>query len=223
MITYKKIADDTPVVEYLVERIANNLHAGKQVLWLVCGGSAAAVAIAVSKQLQGKDLRLLTITLTDERYGDVGHVDSNWQQLRNGGFDLPGAVMVPVLEPGEDRGLATEKFNDNLRGLLRRADYRIGLFGVGMDGHTAGILPHSPAVRAADFAVSYEGPDYMRITMTPHAITSLDEAVVYAVGQSKWPVIDSFDEDISPDAQPSQVLKQVPLLTICSDHKGARV
>jgi 6-phosphogluconolactonase/glucosamine-6-phosphate isomerase/deaminase len=223
MVTYKKISDNTPVVAYIVERIVNNLHAGKQVLWLVCGGSAEAVAIAVSKQLQGKDLRLLTVTLTDERYGAVGHADSNWQQLADGGFELPGAAMVPVLEPGEDRALTTEKFNDNLQGLLRRAEYRIGLFGVGPDGHTAGILPYSPAVNAVGFAASYDGPDYQRITMTPNAITKLDEAVIYAVGQTKWPVIDAFDDDSALDAQPAQILKHVPVLTICNDRKGERV
>lgn len=220
MIAYKRIKQITPVVEYLLERIINNLHGGKQVLWLVPGGSAQEVAIAVSKQLHGKDLRLLTVTLTDERYGPVGHTHSNWQQLLDGGFDVPGASLVPVLEAGEDRALATEKFNDNLHGLLRRADYRLGFFGVGPDGHTAGILPHSPAVRATTYAAGYQGADYERITMTPAAIAQLDEVVVYAVGKAKWPVIDAFDETMPLDVQPAQALKQVPLVTICNDCKG---
>src|SRR6185503_424745 len=119
MVSYKKTDAITPVVEFIVERIANNLHAGKEVLWLVCGGSATAVAIAVSKQLHGKDLRLLTVSLTDERYGAPGHPDSNWQQLLDGGFDLPGASLVPVLGEAVTMNLTAEKFNDNLRGLLR--------------------------------------------------------------------------------------------------------
>jgi 6-phosphogluconolactonase/glucosamine-6-phosphate isomerase/deaminase len=224
MTNYKKIENNTPVTEFIVERITNNLHAGKQVLWLICGGSAEAIAIAVSKQLYGKDLRLLTVSLTDERYGAVGHTDSNWQQLVDGGFDVPGAALVPVLIAGlDDCTLTAEKFNDNLRGLLSQADYKLGLFGIGSDGHTAGILPHSPAVTAAGYATCYEGPDYQRITMTPHAISKLDEAVVYAVGQPKWPVIDNFDVDAILDDQPAQALKHVPLLTICNDRKGDTV
>ena len=35
--------------------------------------------------------------LTDERYGPVGHPDSNWSQLLQKGFDLPQAKLVPVL------------------------------------------------------------------------------------------------------------------------------
>jgi 6-phosphogluconolactonase/glucosamine-6-phosphate isomerase/deaminase len=220
MIAYKRIEQITPAVEYLVERIVNNLHAGKQVLWLVPGGSAKEVAVAASKQLYGKDLRLLTVTLTDERYGPVGHPNSNWRQLLDEGFDLPGASLVPVLEAGEDRALTAEKFNDNLRGLLRRADYKLGFFGIGPDGHTAGILPHSPAVRATTYAIGYRGADYERITMTPTAVAKLDEAVVYAVGKSKWPVIDEFDETVPLDTQPAQVLKQVPHVIICNDRKG---
>ena len=223
MTIYKHVKDMTPVVEYLAERIANNLHAGKQVLWLVSGGSAEAVAIAVSKQLQGKDLRLLAVSLTDERYGPVGHADSNWQQLLDGGFDVPGASLLPVLETGESFTLAAEAFSKNLHGLIGHADYKLGLFGIGPDGHTAGVLPHSPALAATTYAVGYKGPDYQRITMTPTAIAKLDEAVVYAVGEAKWPVIDGFDDAVSLEDQPAQALKQVPMLTICNDRKGDSV
>ncbi len=220
MVTYKKVDSITPVVEFIVERIINSLHVGKQVLWIVAGGSGIKVSVAVSKLLYDKDLRLLTVTLTDERFGPVGHPDSNWQQLRQAGFDLPGASLVPVLEEGEDFALATEKFNDNLRGLIRNADYRLGFFGIGADGHTAGILPNSPAVTATDYATGYDGGRYQRITMTPTAIRKLDEAVVYTVGQEKWPVIDAFDGDVPLATQSAQALKQVPKLTICNDRKG---
>jgi len=223
MVTYKKVASMTPVVEYIVERIVNSLHAGKQVLWVVPGGSAIMVASAVSKELHGKDLRLLTVTLTDERFGAAGHPDSNWQQLLDAGFELPGAVLVPVLEDHEDIGLTSEKYNDNLRGLLHRADFAIGLFGMGADGHTAGILPHSPAVTAEAFATHYDGRDYQRITMTPTAIRELDEAVLYATGSTKVSAIEKLDTDMPLAAQPAQVLKEVPTFVVCNDYKGDAV
>jgi 6-phosphogluconolactonase/glucosamine-6-phosphate isomerase/deaminase len=59
-----------------------------------------------------------------------------------------------------------------------------------------------------------------RITMTPLAIRQLDEAVVYAVGEQKWPIIDGFEKDIPGNTQPAQFLKEVPILVVCSDHKG---
>lgn len=223
MVTYKKINDIKPVAEYIAERIINSLHAGQQVLWLVPGGSAIQVAAAVAERLQGKDLRLLTVSLTDERYGPVGHADSNWQQLLDAGFELPGASLVPVLEKGEDRALATEQFGDSLRGLLRQADYTLGLFGIGADGHTAGILPDSMALDAEGYAATYDGGGYQRITMTPTAIRQLDEAVVYSRGEAKWPVIDAFAQEVPVHTQPAQLLKEIPLLTICNDHIGDAV
>jgi 6-phosphogluconolactonase/glucosamine-6-phosphate isomerase/deaminase len=223
MVIYKKISDIKPVAEYMAERIINSLHAGHQVLWLVSGGSAIEVAVATAELLHGKDLRLLTVSLTDERYGAVGHTDSNWQKMLDAGFELPGASLVPVLEKGEDRALATEQFSDSLRGLLRRAEYTLGFFGVGTDAHTAGILPDSPAFDAKGYAATYDGGGYKRITMTPTAIRQLDEAVLYAVGEQKWPVIDALAKDMPVNAQPVQLLKEVPLLTVCSDHKGDKV
>jgi 6-phosphogluconolactonase/glucosamine-6-phosphate isomerase/deaminase len=169
MVTYKQVNDIKPVAEYLAERIINALHAGQQVLWLVPGGSSIAVAAAASHILRGKDLRLLTVSLTDERYGEVGHADSNWQQLSDTGFSLPGASLVPVLEKGEDRDLTTEQYGESLRGLLKKADYALGFFGIGADGHTAGILPGSPALEADTYAATYDAAYYHDSVSDPSA------------------------------------------------------
>src|SRR5690606_33493720 len=127
----------------------------------------------------------------------VGHDDSNWKQLEVAGFNLPQAKLFPVLS-GEDLITITKKYSDILKQELDKADYKIGLFGIGSDGHTAGILPHSPALTSHAFAHAYEASPFVRITMTPKAIELLDEAVVFAQGETKWPVIRSLlHEDIA--------------------------
>jgi 6-phosphogluconolactonase/glucosamine-6-phosphate isomerase/deaminase len=208
---YFTIADAISVL------LRQHLGAGKKVLWLVPGGSAIAVVIKVAERLIAQDLSNLSVTLTDERYGDLSHADSNWHQLEDLGFQLERAKLYPVLT-GDYREQTTKNFASTLRKLLTESDYRLGFFGIGPDGHTAGILPGSPAVDAKEFAAGYTAPNFERITMTPLAIAKLDEAVVYAMGAAKWPILEQLQVDLPLAKQPAQALKQVPQVTIFNDH-----
>lgn len=218
LMRYVKISNTKPVVTYLVSTILDHLQKHETVLWLIPGGSAITIASEVSKQLQGHDLSKLYVTLTDERYGNVGHSDSNWEQLLEAGLALPGAQLYPVLA-NTDRSTTTENFTARLRRLLDASDFKIGLFGIGADGHTAGILPQSPAVASTAYAVDYDA-NFQRITMTFEAIKCLDEVVVYAMGPSKKPVLDTLENSLPLSEQPAQILKQVPKLTIFNDLQG---
>jgi 6-phosphogluconolactonase/glucosamine-6-phosphate isomerase/deaminase len=214
----KTTSTDT-VADYLAGVITEQLTAGKKVLWLVPGGSAIAVAIAVSKRLHNTSLANLTMTLTDERYGPVGHTDSNWQQLKTAGFWLQDARMQPVLID-KDLDTTVKNFAQMLTEDMAVNDYCIGLFGMGPDGHTAGILPHSEAVDDEEFAHGYMAGEFERITMTPVAISQLNEAVLYVQGEAKWPMVDQLATDALFSEQPAQGLKRVAKLTIFNDHKG---
>ncbi len=94
------------------------------------------------------------------------------------------------------------------------------MFGLGIDGHIAGILPRSDAVNSQELICTYDTPQYDRITITPHVISMLDEAIMCALGDMKWPMIEKFEEDWPIDEVPSQILKSVPLLTIFSDYRA---
>lgn len=188
-------------------------------LWLISGGSVIAVAVLAAAYIRLVAHSNLTVTLTDERYGPVDHPDSNWGKLIRAGFYLPQARLLPVLN-GHDLGITTTEFDSKLRRELSASDFALGFFGMGADGHTAGILPASPAVSAQNYAVGYDWTDFKRITMTSAAIARLDEAILYAVGQSKWPAIARLGESHKITQQPAQSLKKVPKLTVYTDYKG---
>ena len=216
---FYKISSPVPVVEHMAKRLREELGVGKKVFWLVSGGSAIEVAVEVSKKLTGLRLDLLTVSLTDERYGAVGHPDSNWQKLLDAGFSIPGANLKPVLF-GKEMTTTVTDFAETLITGFGECDTSIGLFGIGADGHTAGILPGSPAVNDTNLACGYDAGEFKRITVTPSLIKLFDEAVVYAVGDTKWPVIDRLDGEHSISDLPAQALKQVSNLTIFNDRKG---
>lgn len=207
---------------FIANSILNQLKLNKRVLFFVTGGSSISVAIKVAEILRefpDQDLiQNLTIMLTDERYGPHGHTDSNWYQLVKKGFNLPGAKLIPILI-GEDMTKTTEKFEAILNQELKNAQCKIGLFGIGADGHTAGILPDSIAVNSKDLACSYDTPIFSRITITSKTIEKLNEAMIWAQGEKKWGVLKDLERNIDIIKQPAQILKKVPLLTIFTDYK----
>ncbi len=204
--------------EFIAHSISSQLNLGKNVLFFVTGGSGIEVGIQISEILRNQPHENLTVTLTDERYGPVGHPDSNWQQLMEKGFSLPQARLIPVLT-GDDANITTKKFNQELEKELAKSSYKIGLFGIGADGHTAGILPESEAVNSPDLAYTYKTEKFERITITPKLIVELNEAVVYAKGEEKWKTLEELQHDKDIHKQPAQILKVVPLLTMFTDYK----
>jgi len=219
MVQFYRVASVDPVVRFLTDKLTTALARGP-VTWLVPGGSAIPIVAAVARLIASADLSKLTVSPTDERFGSVGHPDSNWQQLANADFTLPAARLVPVLQ-GQNIEVTTQQFATELATILDRTAYRLGFFGMGADGHTAGMLPNSPAVRETEaFAAHYKADDFNRITMAPKAFGYLDEAVLYAVGEAKWPMLDKLEEEVPVAQMPAQLLKVVPQVTIFNDHKG---
>lgn len=216
---FTKIDSIDPVVEYLVKTLSEKLEHGP-VLWLVSGGSAVAVEASVAKRLKAAKLKNLTVSPTDERLGPVGHPNSNWFQLTEKGFDLPGATLSPILTGGGSQDDA-EAFAHFLERQLASDSYKIGFFGIGPDGHTAGI-PARHAEILSGLAALYEAGAFQRISMTPAAIGRLDEAVVYAVGEAKWPVLDKFKPETSASDMSAVALFRVSKLIVFNDHLGTK-
>lgn len=211
--------DDQPIVDYLTSTLTAHLESGESVLWLVPGGSAMKVATRVLENIEDVDTSALCITLTDERYGRPNHPDENWIQLEQLGFNVASINAYRVLR-GEDIESTAQDFGDKLARLFETYDYKIGLFGVGSDGHTAGIKPHTVAVTSDEYAAQFEGEDFARVTMTPKAIAELDEVVIYAHGADKYPVLADLlgDEPVDLADRPAQALKAAGRTTLFSDY-----
>lgn len=212
--------DDRKIVDYLTSTLTARLEADESVLWLVPGGSAMKVATQVLRNLEDTDTSRLCITLTDERYGRPDHPDENWMQLAQLGFDVSTINAYRVLR-GEDAETTAQDFGAKLQQLFATHEYKIGLFGIGADGHTAGIKPRTVAVTSDEYAAQFEGADFARVTMTPRAVAELDEVVAYAHGEEKHDTLRQLlSEDVPLSDQPAQVLKTVPTSTLFSDFAG---
>lgn len=204
----------------LATSITTKLKHGKRVLWLLSGGSGIDVAIKTQGLLSADlDLTNLYVSLTDERFGDLNHADENWSQLIAAGLSLPGAHLYrPLL--GQDIATTTQLFNNWLGEQFSAADYKIGIFGMGADSHTAGIKPGSQPEDMQDYAYCFKADDFERITISTLAIKRLDEAVIQASGGDKLDAIKQLlNNDYPIDIRPAQILKSVKLSSLYTDQK----
>jgi 6-phosphogluconolactonase/glucosamine-6-phosphate isomerase/deaminase len=219
MINYRKTDNIHPAAEYLAGEIRKRLEKNQKVLWLLSGGSAIKVAIAAADHLSPVPEGLLTITLADERYGPVGHADSNWLQLEADGLALEGANLLPVLH-GNGLEQTARDYAELFKTEIAKADFVIALAGMGPDGHIFGIKPGRPSVASKEPVVGYEWEDYDRLTPTFSILKQLDEVVVYAAGPEKHRQLEDLEKDLPPEKQPAQLLKQLENVTIFNDLKG---
>ena len=175
--TIKIHADDleTPA-RFVAERIQGYINEGKQVLWLISGGSCINVAVQARKLLDGTlKPDVLTVSLVDERFGPVGHNDSNAEKLLQAGFNTDNLSFHPVLTGNtiEETATAYSRYLDHV---AEKRAIVIGLFGMGADAHTSGLLPNNHVMDSEKKVACYTGPDFERITTTPKYIASIDEA-----------------------------------------------
>ncbi|MEK7113269.1 MAG: 6-phosphogluconolactonase [Patescibacteria group bacterium] len=214
-------AEVSDVARFIASSVLKNLEENKKVLLFLTGGSSVPVGVEVLRILNISKTVLdnLTVTLTDERYGDVGHADSNWHKLLEKGVDFSKIKTITVLR-GEDFENTVGNFARDLERVLVNADFKIGLFGIGKDMHTAGILPGSASAQSLDFVCGYNTAQFSRITITPKAIAMLDEAVVCLRGEEKREVVEHLRKENDINIEPAQILKKVSLLTVFTNYEN---
>ncbi|MGH7195254.1 MAG: 6-phosphogluconolactonase [Candidatus Saccharimonadales bacterium] len=210
--------------EALLEALKGALKNNKRVLWLVPGGSNIPVSVAVMNQLEPSSTEKLAIMLSDERFGEVGHKDSNLRQLFDAGFDGKKATIVPVLHEGLDLKQTANLYSNAAHTALASATMVIGQFGMGADGHLAGIKPGSPAAGEQEaLAVGYEWDDFTRLTLTTPAICQVKTAFVLAYGAAKKDALEKLKtQKLAINQQPAQILKHIKDVSIYNDQIGGK-
>lgn len=208
-------ADKEQSAVFVAKKVNSALKQGS-VFLLLSGGSNILLACSIRQKLELNNR--LTISLTDERFGVPGHKESNWEQLKLAGFNFEELNLLPVLN-GLNIEETTKEYIRNLENGARDSQTTIGLFGMGADGHTSGILPGSLAVDAKDIASSYQGPDYLRVTTTPAFFNCLDTAFLAARGENKLEQLKTLvNSKIGVGNQPVQALKQAHELIVLCDQ-----
>lgn len=216
--------DAEAAVDAITARLQTELSANKKVLWFVTGGSNIQNAVAIMSRLSDEQSQHLTVTLTDERYGAVGHPDSNWQQLIAAGFNFRQSDQIPVLTGDLPLEQTREGFETALQRAYSENPVVIGLYGMGPDGHISGILPGSPALGITDLCAAYVTPTYTRVTTTFEAIKKCQVGYLVCLGADRRPALEKLKrDDISLSEQPAQILKQLPEAHVYNNQIGGKL
>lgn len=203
----------------VADKILELLQNGS-VTWFVSGGSAIASQAAILQTILQHDTggtlqRKLTILPVDERYGPYDHADSNSAQLRSVGFEPGAAQWHDVLEHGSSLEGVRHVYAELVERSLVQ-DTLVATLGMGADGHTAGILPDSPALAdTQEPVIAYPWTDYTRLTTSLRVLRQLQAAYVLAYGDAKHDALlklQSRQDDLS--AVPALVLYDVPSVTV---------
>ncbi len=222
MLTFHYEPDATAAANHLSERLTRELQSGQNVVWLVPGGSNIALSVYIMQLLPKDCIQNLTCILTDERYGKPGHPDSNWQQLAEAGFMERGVEFPATLIPDLTLEDTSQQYGKVVDAVFAQAGVIIGQFGIGGDGHIAGILPRSAAVSSDQPVVGYDSGTFIRITLTPSRLKDITAAYAFVYGDNKYQALERLQknslQELSLEEQPSQILKQLPESYIYTDQ-----
>lgn len=221
MINYIQCKDSDLGQHSLANKLCELLNDNKKVLWLICGGSNIATAVKVMDSVQNsisvENIKNLKVMQTDERYGPVGHKDSNWQQMSDQGFDFKNIEYVSILR-NLSLGQTIEQYSIDIEKAFGEADIIVAELGIGGDGHIGGILPHTSAVRDTAPVTGYEASPFTRISISFPYFNKIDIAYVFAFGSSKQKAIEDLkNKELSLDDEPCQILKEMKEVYFYSD------
>lgn len=206
----------------LTERLVRELAKGKSVLWIVSGGSNIPSSAQIMDNIPFDLTKNLTVMLVDERYGEVGHKESNWAQLMNAGFQSGEAKLLPVLKAD----LSLEQTADHYNKLASKAfadnEVVIAQLGIGADGHIAGVLPDSPATKdTPDMVIGYTSTPHDRLTLSFAGLRKIDAAYTFAFGNTKHHALGTLkSKSLGLAKQPSEILKDISEVYIYNDQFG---
>lgn len=189
------------------------------ILLLVSGGSAIAIEADVLRQMADCP-EILGVLPMDERFGLQGHNDSNIAQLNKELHPNRPVAVHDVLSQNLPFSDTVEHYSALAQDLFARADHIVGIFGIGTDGHTAGLLPGSPAVNdTVSTVIGYNWSDYDRMTLGTSSLLQIDTAFVLAYGEAKSHALERLKANEESFADlPAKLLYDIADVTIYNDY-----
>jgi 6-phosphogluconolactonase len=197
------------VAARLVTRLVD-LQAGGTTPKLVLTGGGIGIALLAQIRCtvarDAVDWRRVEFYWGDERFLPDGHPERNETQAREALLDHvrvdPTAVFPMPPDPGTGPSGAEAAATEYAELLARKArpedhgpvpSFDVLLLGMGPEGHTASVFPHSPAVYETERSVvAVHGcpkPPPTRVSLTLPAIRRAAEVWIIATGSAKAPAV----------------------------------
>lgn len=148
---------------------------------------------------------------TDERYVSKNHPDSNARMIEETlGYHITAFDTTKPI---------AEALDDYEKKIFPHQPFDLTMLGMGKDGHTASLFPHSPALHETKRLVAHTTTDAFairdRLTLTYPAILASRQILLLLRGKEKQSAIDTLlHSEVSFEDFPTKKLLEHPRLTI---------
>jgi 6-phosphogluconolactonase len=151
----------------------------------------------------------------DERYVPPTHPDSNLLMTREAWIDriaIPDANLHPVPTLAEDPAQDAQAYEAELRRFFVGEEwpsFDLILLGMGDDGHTASLFPHTEALKICDRLVTVGNKDGQpRLTFTVPLINQARTVIFLVSGENKRPALAEIFAPIGDaESYPSRLIQ----------------
>lgn len=217
---------DNPAKEagkYINDIFMTNIN--KPFLFLIGGGSSLEVLENINPEFIPENL---TVAVTDERFTDDME-DNNFDKLQTTKFyadisEVDSYCINTSVFAGDNIQSHANRFEKNIKDWV--ADFPdgkiIGLFGIGQDGHTAGIIPN--IYTDDEFDRKFNGDSFVevvednssdakfrdRVTTTFTFIKKIDFPIFFAKGENKRIAIKkALDSESKLNDTPASIISHI--------------
>jgi 6-phosphogluconolactonase len=153
----------------------------------------------------------------DERYVPADHPDSNEGMARQAWLNhvpIPPANVHPIPTQDSDPAISASQYEAELQTVFRPAadalpQFDVILLGIGDDGHTASLFPHTAALQVRDRWVTVGNKDGQpRVTFTASLINQARSVIFLVAGASKQPALQQiFAPTGDADTYPARLIQ----------------
>ncbi len=168
----------------------------------------------------------------DERYVAPDHADSNQLMARRAWLDrvdIPAANIHPVPTEKPDPANAAREYEEHLTQFFQTTPGELPvmdviLLGMGDDGHTASLFPHTEALKVRDYLITVGNKDGQpRITFTAPLINQARCVMFIVAGDNKRPALAQIFAPIADDfSYPARLIQPEGELWWLLDHSAGQ-
>jgi 6-phosphogluconolactonase len=146
----------------------------------------------------------------DERYVPANHPDSNQKMARLAWLDrvaIPAANIHPMTTNALDPQIDAEQYQTEIEQFFQlkqgeMPSFDVILLGIGDDGHTASLFPHTQALQVRDRIVTVGDKDGQpRITLTIPALNMANCIIFLVGGANKQPALEQIFAPLGDELQ----------------------